>query len=65
MNQCVSRCSPFDLSKTDQIAAFEVAISMLEFPQRRFRRASMEHVADYIVISKRAPTHVLGLYKPL
>ncbi len=48
MYQGVPRSAPFDLAKTHEIALFETAISMLEFPQRRLGRAGMKHVADFV-----------------
>lgn len=46
MDQRMPGRSPFDLSQTGQVASFEVAISMLEFPQGRFGRSGMKYVAD-------------------
>lgn len=34
MDKRMPRGSPFDLTQPDEIASFEIAIPMLEFPQR-------------------------------
>lgn len=34
VDECVPRCSSFDLAQADKVAALEVAISMLKLPER-------------------------------
>lgn len=46
MDQGMPRSSPFDFAKASEIASSEVAVSVLEFPQRRVRRAMMEDITD-------------------
>lgn len=46
MDESMSGCSAFDFSQPYEIAFFEAAVTMLEFPQRRIRRTSMEDIAD-------------------
>jgi hypothetical protein len=45
MNQRMAGSTPLDLAQANQIAALEVAIAVLEFPQRRVWRAGVEDVA--------------------
>lgn len=51
MYQSMPGCATFDFSKTNEIASFEVTVTMLEFPQRRFWGASMKDIADFRNIS--------------
>ena len=47
----MSRRSTLDLSKAHEVATFEIAISVLEFPQWRFRGTGVKDVADFKVVS--------------
>lgn len=45
MDQRMPRCATLDLAQADKISALEVAVSVLELPQRRVRRAGVEYIA--------------------
>jgi hypothetical protein len=51
VNQRMSRSSTLDLSKAHEVATLEIAISVLEFPQRRFGGPSVEDVANFGIVS--------------
>lgn len=48
MNQRMPRCPSFDISQASEVSPFEIAVSMLEFPQRRFGRSCVEHIAHFV-----------------
>jgi hypothetical protein len=45
VDESVSAGATLDLSKADEVAALEVAVAVLEFPERRFGVAGMKHVS--------------------
>ena len=45
MDQSMARGSALDLSQTDEIPPFEIAVPMFEFPEGRVGRARVEDVA--------------------
>lgn len=53
VDESVSAGATLDLSEADEVAALEVAIAVLEFPQCRFRVARMEYVSFFM-----KPIHV-------
>jgi hypothetical protein len=61
----MSRRSTFDLSEAHEVATLEVAITMLEFPERRFRRAGVEDVANFGVVSAEIVKQWNRFNKPL
>lgn len=48
VDESVSAGAALDLSEADEVAALEVAVAMLEFPERRFGVASVKHVSFWI-----------------
>lgn len=46
MDKCVARGSALDLAESNQVAALEISIAVLELPQRSVWVSGMEHVAD-------------------
>lgn len=47
MDQSMARSSTLDLSETNKVTSFEIAISMLKLPQRRVGRSGVKHIAHY------------------
>jgi len=54
VHQSMTRSSALDLAQSYQITPFEIAISMLEFPEGRFRVSCVEHIAHCNGISMTA-----------
>lgn len=52
MNKSMPRCSTFDFPETNEVSSLEIAIAMLEFPQRRLGRTSMKNITDWPGISE-------------
>lgn len=46
MNQCMSRCSSFDLSQAGKISSFEIAVAVFKLPQCGLGRSGVENVTD-------------------
>jgi hypothetical protein len=53
MDQCLSRCSPLNLSQTGKITSLEAPLAMFEFPQWRIGRCRMKDVAHFLIVSGR------------
>jgi hypothetical protein len=60
VDQSVSGCTAFNLSKPNKIAAFEIAITVLEFPQWRLWRTRMEDIADWATLATDLQVTVAG-----
>jgi len=44
----MSRGTAFDLSQSDQVSAFKVAVAVLKLPQCRIWRAVLKNIADFV-----------------
>lgn len=62
VHQGVSGGSTLDLSKTNQVASFEVAVAMLKFPERRFGGQWMKYVANWEGCQRWSPPKPNQLY---
>lgn len=48
MDERMSRCAALDLTQAYQVAALEVSVTMLEFPERRVGRSCVKDVAHFV-----------------
>ena len=62
VHQSMARSSALDLAQSYQIAPFEIAISMLEFPEGRFRVSCVEYIAHCNEVSMTAYIYGRGYW---